>query len=1062
MTANYKFGVFVLASFACAACLPGLAIGQESSDAQRGMERVSPPEIPVETYAKRWAVIVGINYSDIELGEDDRKVVPQLRNAENDAQAVADLLIKHYGYEEDCIRVLIGKEATHSAILSAIGDNFLRNKSKVTDKDSVLFFFAGHGVHLEKEKRSGELIPWDVKIAGDIPAIESCIKLQAITDDYLKASPARHKLIILDCCHSGDIFTQSSQANRRIYATLRSDAGLFRTPAFQAIASCRREQQASDGKGGHAPFTASLLSALTVIPRQQGTRDPIKASDLFTFMQAELQSAPSIDQSADLGWLSPDQGEFHFFPDPKSDFSGYSSHTDDEMLKAIAMAPGTYGAWWFDEMPWFMPSLRSRILANVETPRSTAADWVKKHQLEESAREVLRALENEQGELGKLRVRHLKLLLDPATRQDSDSAYTLIANALREPPKGIVLEASDLHLLAVIEHRLGGQAREVYDKALAAYDAGLKSGRKQDAALRLLCLADLGQFEFQENDCEQAALQFQRALEKRVLCPVPFQIYVLCCEANAWRQLGRWGEADTKLDQALRLATPLAENRQESPLTAYVYIRRAWSCMDQWKFREAAEAFARADDHLPRDEDREAAIIRFHNRHGLAMASRFTGDPEGALAEYRQISVDIRDIFSKLRQDSGIERNFGEIRERLADRLVNTLERQADCNLFRENGDLREASDDLRRAIRVTVYLPPSRQNPTKAAQFYKQVLALSRRSPFQDLELAAGFLRDAEALNERLNDKQQRGLDYYRKVATAIYNMAVASDGADDELGGRAARREKQLAAAAVLRNVITELRPQLNRSIQRDNLELLLSAGQYLISEDHEVADRYQLLNDAEILLLLCRHAMRSEPLVTQRYLRQYFDTVIRAMIVARPKHVQGLIEAVYESRSGRHYDKPAIPVPSLVLYRLDGRLHAFLDVPNNGISKSYTFDEGVTEESLREAESTHKQLSLPRQLTEDLAILKLDKVYFPESTLETAAETGGCLHVSWHDPYYLLGSIAPAPVIAAEFSGGTRTVVAKRVPIPITTFPFTLPDLELPEPTLLPPKPLSPPKE
>jgi hypothetical protein len=143
------------------------------------MVRVKPPDGAVEPYTKRWAVIVGINYTDSKLDGDDRKVVPALNNAENDAKAVKELLVKHYGYKEECIRYLIGKYATKAAIEKAIGDDFLRNKTKVTDMDSVLFFFAGHGVHLEKEKRSGELIPWDVKVAGKIPTFESCIKLQA-------------------------------------------------------------------------------------------------------------------------------------------------------------------------------------------------------------------------------------------------------------------------------------------------------------------------------------------------------------------------------------------------------------------------------------------------------------------------------------------------------------------------------------------------------------------------------------------------------------------------------------------------------------------------------------------------------------------------------------------------------------------------------------------------------------------------------------------------------------------------------------------------------------------
>ncbi|MCX7135523.1 MAG: hypothetical protein NTW47_02400, partial [Proteobacteria bacterium] len=69
---------------------------------------------------------------------------------------------------------------------------------------------------------------------------------------------------------------------------------------------------------------------------------------------------------------------------------------------------------------------------------------------------------------------------------------------------------------------------------------------------------------------------------------------------------------------------------------------------------------------------------------------------------------------------------------------------------------------------------------------------------------------------------------------------------------------------------------------------------------------------------------------PLETQHYLRHYFDTAIRAKIAARPKHVQGIIEATYEARIARPYNKPSRSGPSLVFYYLDNRFHAFLDVP------------------------------------------------------------------------------------------------------------------------------------
>jgi len=1058
-----------LTSLICSVWLVATSVAQQPLP-PRGMERVTPPDIAPETYTNCWAVIVGINYSDSKLVDGDRKVVPALRNAENDAKAVKELLVNHYGYKEEHIRTLIGKDATRKTIEEAIGDTFLRDKTKVTENDSVLFFFAGHGIHIEK--RNAELLPWDVQVTANCPKIETCIELQKIVD-WLKDSPARHKLIILDSCYSGAIFNRPAipsylQSMRIGSQTLRYEAGIFHEKAVQAISSGLSFQQVSDGGGGHSPFTAALKDALMRIPRHQGKKVPIRAWDLFISIQSDLKSKLSVDQSAAFGWLTTEQGEFHFFPDPKSDFSRYSNHTDDEMLKVIAMAPSTHGAWWFDEMPWFIPCLRSRILMKIEKSRSTTSGWVEKNQLEKSAHEVLRVLENEIGELEKLRLRHLKLLLDPVTRQDLDT-YETIVKELREPPKGVTLEATDLHLLAVIEHRLGQKARESYNKAIRAYADGSKSGRKQDAVLRLLCLADLGYYEFLEKEYEQAALIYQQAIEERVLCPIPFQIFVLCSEADAWQRLGRWGEADYKLDQALNLSNQSYDEskREKNPLTAYAYTRRAWAYMEQWKFFEAAKAFENANEHLYLDEDPKAEIIRFHNRHGLAMAQRFSGDPEGALAEYRKIYTDIRNFIIKLHRDIKSNKNFPDIQERLYVRLVNTLERQADCNLFREKGDLREASDDLRRALRVTDFLPILIRNSTRAVLLYKQVIALSIDSPFQDLELAAGYLREAELLSKSLSEKQKNNLECYQKIANAICKMAKAFHSSrPDELRGAHSPQERRFIATADLRTTIAELRPRLNQPIHRDDLELLLFASQYLLTVELECADRHQLLTDAELLLQLCRYAMRNEPLETQRYLRHYFDSVIRAMIAARPKNVQGILEAVYEARVGQHYNKPDQRFPCLVIYLLNGRFYAFLDAPQ-GLSKIYSFDEDVSIEVVRQAHHSKKLIPLPKQLREDLLGLKLDQYYFPESLEQTVEVNSSCLQIQWHDGYYLLGKTSPKPIVASEYTRRTNGVVtAHKSPNGnklsseqqlVENFPFSLQCLQKLDLRLPPPPPI-----
>lgn len=1064
MQSKYSF-FFWLNCLLFSICWIGGSKGEEPALSFRAIDRVSL-EVKIPTYTKRWAVVVGINYTDIDLPEGSRKIVPVLNNAENDAQAFADLLIKHYGYDKDSLKLLKGKDATGEAIKGAISGQFLGKKS-VSQNDSILFFFAGHGYYNEKEQRAGELLPWDVKVDGDIPVLSSCIRMEGEVVEYMKKSPARHKLTILDCCHSGYVFNSKQQAERRSEKNIHFDAGLFSTPAFQAIASCRGEEKASDGKDGHSFFTASILSALKVIPRQQGVSIPIKTSDLFYKLSSELrQYASSNDQKAQYGWLSINQGEFHFFPDIKSDFSGYSKQSEDEMMNAItiAMAPGTYGAWWFEEMPWFIPSLRSRILASLVKTRSSTNSWVRKENLKKSANDLLLNMEKDASPLIQMRVKHLKLLLNHDNGQSVGDVFKEIERDLRKPQE-FDLQSTDLHLLALIEHRLAGKARDTYNKAILSYDRELQSGEKDESkALRLLCYADLGQFEFQQNDYDQAAITYQRALEQRVLCPVPFQVYVLASEANAWQQLGCWGEADVKLDQAIRLALTLAKDAKDSgsPLTAFAYHRRAWAYMEQWKFSKAAEAFNLANAYLG-ENDREADIVRFHNRHGLAMALRFTGDPDDALASYREISKDISIKLSELRTSQGVESNFTDVRQRFATRLVNTLERQADCNLFKDKGDLKEAADDLRRAIRVNDFLPPGDQrNLTKATQLYKLALVLGKRSINQDLDLALGCLKEGDGLFEKLNDDQKIILGYHRKLARAIVELGGEFQLVETEGGDTATKKEKCNTALSVLRKAIADLKPQLNSPIHRDNLEVLLFATVVLITEDLGKADRYMLLADSEILLLLCQHAMRSDPLETQRYLRHYFDTAIRAMIAARPKHVQGIIEATYEARIARPYNKPSISGPSLVFYYLDDRFHAFLDIPN-GISKEYLFDEGVDLDVLKDAEKNQRRLPLPRQLVKDLASLKLEKALVLSAEQILSAEqdlpSTECLQIQWTDSLYSLGANRQI-CLAGEFNSVTRSVVKKPISPVITKFPFMLPGLQVNEsPTATPKLPLSP---
>jgi hypothetical protein len=970
------------------------SFGQER-DAVKGVDLRQMREKQIQSarkYRQRWAVIVGINYRRDDLSESDRKLVPKLVNAENDAETLANLLKTYYGYDEKHVRLLRGPEAKRDRIVSAIGDLFLANSHDVEPNDSILFFFSGHGD--DGGGSAGQLFPWDVAIIDGKPRRETCIAISDVVK-LVTPSPARHKLVILDCCHSGDVFSLAQQAFAPT-SPLQHDAGLFETPAFGAIASCRKEQLASDGRNGHSPFAGALIKGLKNLPRQQGTLQPVLARDLFDFMQSELRDAPPVDQQPSYRALTTDQGEFHFIPDPTAEFPTDGDDAYDPVMKGIAMAPGTYGAWWFNEMPWFMPSLRGRILAGIEPTRGIGQQLTKRQLLSSAAR-VLAALETEStNALSAMRAKHLHLLLSREFRQDARAVYQMIIDDLEKPPSGVSLESADLHFLAVLEHRVGAKRErclDAYSKALAQYSR--RARQERDALLESLCHADFGEWRLQDSDFEPAAVEFQLALTKRFLCPIPFQVYVLCREAEAWQQLGRPGEANARIEQAINLSLP-SPGQPLTSLTAFAWTRRAQLNIEQWNFSEAVGALNHASETLGATtiapSDQEARMMKFQIDDAKAMIQRFTGRPICAAAQYRRLAIAVRKIYRSLRDERGVDRDV-DVNDRLIERLVCSLEHRADCHLFGEGRLLKDASDDLRCASQAADYLPADRQPAEKAALCYKQALTLARRSPVKDLDLASAYLREADKATQLLSAPQQRDIQYLREVATGVVSVAVKRGDAN----AKSTPSQEDCFAIAQLRRTILALRPKLSPQIQRDELELLLLGANYLVTEDMGYADRYSMLTDAELLVRLCRYAVQSKDADALPYLRPHYDAAVRAMIAAQPKSMQGIIGAIVEATAGISYQDLDLNAPILAFYNLDEHIYAVFDVPS-GISRIYRVGESISQEDGKE---TRRQLlQLPRQLLSDVADAKVTSALLLDAESLAAPHGPSTLLIAWKD--------------------------------------------------------------
>ncbi len=1039
VTRLLRLGVLSLALIATLALAQGPAPKIDPSPmAGRGEKLIDGPS--VNNYANKWALIVGTNYAD--RTDLDRSLVPELTNAVNDANALKEVLVKHYGFPEPNVKVLAEGKATRKALLDNLGPEFLAH-DRIDKDDCVLFFFAGHGNSRGDGK--GEIYGHDVTLTQGQVSDANVVPLRVLREK-LEACPARHKLLILDCCRAGEIFADlGSTRPHAIPEPEDALGGWFKADALQAMTSCLAIQNASDREGidHNSPFTTTLVRSLRTIPLNQGTNRPITTSTLFASVRAALKiKAPR--QNPQCRSLISAQGEFHFFP--QGDFTQYRGDIDDNLLRA--MVPGSYGNWWFDESPWLIPALRARLLGRIPVDRGSLLDPVDKdvmnrafegllHELEADAVAKLAAARDEPGrtaaEREQARVRLLARLCHKDRQKDLPQILQALQADLSAAEAQRQADTPDLHLLAVVMHARGladerDATHEKYELVLRRYDEGVrKAPNSIHLALKALCHADFGYFLTHWREHEKAAEQFRLAHAVFVgNTPPPFAIYALCREADAWQKLGRWGVARTRLDYAREIALT-HDPEKTRPLTAHLHHRRAWAFMERMEISQAETEFLDSNKVLVRDEyqrDRDARILKLHNDHGLAMVQRFRGQvdgPNGALARYRKLSGEITSILRQLHRGDAFEPNFAEARSRFLERQVNTLERLADCSLFKPRPDPKEAFDDLLRALHYCKSLPEASRFVWQVKLMYNQVLALSIPSPSQDLPLAAEFYLAAEKIEkDKLSESQRKELVFRREIGRAVLELMRSTNTekpATESLSGPGQQATDRVDALARLRDVIGTLLDSAGHNLNRDDLEALLFASRILVAEDG-AASRFHALLDSEMLLGLCRKGLRSESEQDRQaaagYLRPYFDAAIRCKLRLQPKQVKDLLKARWEATTGQTFRKPEQPRPILAFYCLDGRMIAFLDVPG-GASLVFPFDgSDYRLRNIQEASRLGRPLPLPPALRKELA-----------------GTSDIVLHLEdWVDPHRGLGTIDSTQAVRAY------------LPDTHKLFPFTLP--------------------
>lgn len=163
----------------------------------------APVNVDRDQEVKIWAVIVGAARY---------KHMPVLRYTDDDAYQIYAFMKSPEGgaLPDNQVRLLIDEDATRSNIINAMRNIFLR----ADENDVVMFYFSGHGL-------KGSFLPIDYD------GFNNMLQHTEIKD-ILKASKAKHKLVLADACHSGSILASRTPINialKRYYEAFETSNG---------------------------------------------------------------------------------------------------------------------------------------------------------------------------------------------------------------------------------------------------------------------------------------------------------------------------------------------------------------------------------------------------------------------------------------------------------------------------------------------------------------------------------------------------------------------------------------------------------------------------------------------------------------------------------------------------------------------------------------------------------------------------------------------------------------------------------------------------------------------
>ena len=246
-----------------------------------------------------WALIIGINkYPTMDKDK-------QLEAARKDAEAISKLLVDRYGFSKERMVELYDDAASRKGVIRA----FSSLRRRLTDKDSLFIYYAGHGEYetsgkdKEKTEGMGYWIPSDAEL--DDP---SSYVFNSQVKDYLANIPARHIYMVSDSCFSGSLMGKtralglSKSAIKELYQEksrwVLASGGLYPVP-----------DAADKGKKGHSTFAWHFMKIL-----EKNTNTYLLAKDIIEPLAVRVSNEVQgqLPRSAPVVAAGDEGGQFVF------------------------------------------------------------------------------------------------------------------------------------------------------------------------------------------------------------------------------------------------------------------------------------------------------------------------------------------------------------------------------------------------------------------------------------------------------------------------------------------------------------------------------------------------------------------------------------------------------------------------------------------------------------------------------------------------------------------------------------------------------------------------------